>query len=200
MFTGLIEEQGRVIRVDITDPGCRRLRIQTSKLPHLALGASVAVNGVCQTVIASGPDWFAVDTLEQSLGKTNLGLLSTGDAVNLERAMAGDSRFDGHIVQGHGECRVAITRWHQQGTNWYLGVRIPQEKLHLCIPEGSICLDGISLTISSIRGDEVVCNVIPHTREHTTLAHRRVGDQMNLETDLVGRYIARLAEVRGGLR
>ncbi|MHC6202346.1 riboflavin synthase, partial [Breznakiellaceae bacterium SP9] len=159
------------------------------------LGDSISIDGVCQTVTEiNSPEkgTFAVDTLGESLKKTTLGSLRSGTAVNLERALRPDSRMGGHFVQGHIACTVRIRDFRTTGNNVYLAVEIPEPQLRYCVPEGSIALDGISLTIADISGNVLTLNIIPATLKATSLGHKKTGDRMNLETDIIGRYVERL--------
>lgn len=194
MFTGLIEEVGAVARVQRAG-NSQTVEVQCrTVLEGLKPGDSVALDGACQTVTAVRQDSFAVETLAVSLAKTNLGEYRVGRRVNLERALLPTSRLGGHFVQGHVEATAPITRISKDGANVYLAVRLEPSLLRLCIPEGSIALDGISLTIAAITGDTLTVNVIPTTWRETTLQERRIGDRLNVETDMIGRYIARLMD------
>jgi len=133
-----------------------------------------------------------VDTLAESLKKTTLGSFRAGNPVNLERALRPDSRMGGHIVQGHVTCTVRIQALQATGNNVYLAVEIPEDQLRYCVPEGSIALDGISLTIARISGNVVTVNIIPATIKTTSLGYKQSGGLMNLETDIIGRYVERL--------
>jgi len=135
---------------------------------------------------------FSVFTLAVSLKKTTLGSLSVGDLVNLERAMRADTRMGGHLVQGHITCSVPIRELSSGGGNVYLVVEVPEEPMRCCVPEGSIALHGISLTIAKISGNLLTVNIIPVTFERTNLCHKKTGDRINLETDIIGRYVERL--------
>ena len=192
MFTGIVEEVGRVY--SISNEGDKaRLVIQAKRvLEGICLGDSINIDGVCQTVTYFDSTMFAVDTLGESLKKTTLGKLRAGSPVNLERALRPDSRMGGHFVQGHIACTVRIQSLRTSGNNVYLAVEIPEEHIRYCVPEGSIALDGISLTIAHISGNVATQNIIPATLKATSLGHKQSGDLMNLETDIIGRYVERL--------
>jgi len=191
MFTGIIEEVG-VVSALYRESDRARLVIRAEKvLEGTKYGDSINVEGACQTVAELGADSFTVFTLAESLRKTNLGELRAGSKVNLERAMTPDSRMGGHMVQGHVSAVVPIRELSRTGSNVYLSVEIPDEFLRLCVPEGSISLDGMSLTIAKISGSLVTVNIIPVTIESTTLKYKKAGDKMNLETDIIGRYVER---------
>ena len=192
MFTGIVEEVGRIYSINNLG-GKARLVVQAKLvLEGVRFGDSINIDGVCQTVTAFDAQTFAVDTLAESLKKTTLGGLKKGSPVNLERALRADSRMGGHIVQGHVACTVRIHALRATGNNVYLAVEIPQEHLRYCVPEGSIALDGISLTIANISGNIVTVNIIPATLQATSLGSKKTGDLMNLETDIIGRYVERL--------
>ena len=191
MFTGIIEEVGVVTALN-RESGKMRLVIGAKNiLEGTRYGDSVNVEGVCQTVAELGENSFTVFTLAESLKKTTLGELRAGRQVNLERAMRPDSRMGGHIVQGHVSAAVPIRELARTGGNVYLSVEIPDAFLRLCVPEGSITLDGISLTVAKISGSLITVNIIPVTFEGTTLKNKKPGDRMNLETDIIGRYVER---------
>ena len=191
MFTGLIEEVGTVAALN-RESGRARLVIRAGKvLEGTKYGDSINVEGVCQTVAELGDGSFTVFTLAESLKKSTLGELGVGGKVNLERAMRPDSRMGGHMVQGHVSAAVPIRELSRADNNVYLSVEVPSSLLRLCVPEGSIALDGMSLTIAKISGPLVTVNIIPVTFEGTTLRYKKAGDNMNLETDIIGRYVER---------
>jgi riboflavin synthase len=200
MFTGIVEEVGRMESVS---KGSESLTVTVTArkiLDDLGIGDSVAVDGVCQTVTRLGGTSFTFDTLAVSLKKTTLSRAVRGRPVNLERAVLPLTRMGGHFVQGHVQSRCTITAIRKTGNNVYLTVRLPQSQLHYCIAEGSIALDGISLTIAEIEDPLVTVNIIPQTFKETTLAWKKPGDQMNLETDLLGRYVERLLGAGSGAK
>ena len=191
MFTGIIEELGVITALN-RESGRARLVVRAEKvLEGTRYGDSINIEGVCQTVSELTENSFAVFTLAESLKKTTLGELRVGSRVNLERAMRPDSRMGGHMVQGHVSSAVPIRELSRTDNNVYLSVEVPEEFLRLCVPEGSIALDGMSLTVARISGSLITVNIIPVTFEGTTLKYKNVGDKMNLETDIIGRYVER---------
>ncbi|MDR0513496.1 MAG: riboflavin synthase [Treponema sp.] len=191
MFTGIVEEVGTVSAITHVS-GRARLVIQAEKvLEQTKYGDSINVEGACQTVAELSANTFTVFTLAESLKKTTLGLLRAGSKVNLERAMLPTTRMGGHMVQGHVSAAVPIRELSKTANNVYLAVEVPEELLRLCVPEGSVALDGISLTIAKISGSIITVNVIPVTIEDTSLKYKKPGDKMNLETDIIGRYVER---------
>jgi len=205
MFTGIIEEVGVVAAVN-RESGRARLVVRAGKvLEGTRYGDSINIEGVCQTVAEIGDGSFTVFTLAESLKKTTLGELRVGSCVNLERAMTPNSRMGGHMVQGHVSTTVPIRELSRTGSNVYLSVELPEEFIRLCVPEGSVALDGMSLTIAKISGSLITVNIIPVTYEGTTLQYKKVGDKMNLETDIIGRYVERylapfVSQSQGGER
>jgi riboflavin synthase len=195
MFTGIVEEVGRVSSVSNLGDKARLVIQAELVLEGICLGASINIDGVCQTVAAIDSPTkgtFTVDTLAESLKKTTLGALRPGSPVNLERALRADSRMGGHFVQGHITCTARIQSLRTTGNNVYLTVEIPDEQLRYCVREGSIALDGISLTIAQLSGNAATMNIIPATLKATSLGNKQAGDLMNLETDIIGRYVERL--------
>jgi riboflavin synthase len=185
MFTGIVEELGTVRSRD----GGRFEFNAKTVTEGVALGDSIACNGVCLTVVAYGDDWFAVDVVDESLSRSNLGSLVIGDPVNFERPVRVSDRLGGHIVQGHvdgvGTLRHAAPD---------LSVSCGPELLKYMVEKGSVTIDGISLTIVSVDDGGFTVAVIPHTMEVTTLGARKPGDQVNLEVDVVAKYVERLLE------
>jgi riboflavin synthase len=198
MFTGLVEAMGEVAALQATAGG-RRLTIGAPALAGaLAVGDSVAVNGCCLTVIAGGADSFDVEAVPETLRRTTIGTLNQGDRVNLERAMRLDGRLDGHLVQGHVDAVGVVRDARNEGAGRRVAIEAPAELRAFLAPKGSIAVDGISLTIASAEGDRFEVALIPHTLEHTTAKSYRAGSRVNLEVDLIARYVARRLEVGGG--
>lgn len=198
MFTGLVEATCSVISL-IPRGESARLCLRVGPMAdELTLGESVAVNGCCLTVthcnIADQSASF--DLLMQTLHVTSLGDLQTGSIVNLERAMALGTRFGGHLVQGHVDATVRILDWSQHGQDHRLEVELPPEQRGLIIPKGSICLDGISLTAAEVTVKSVVCWIIPHTHQVTNLLTKRAGDRINVEFDMLGKYVRELLKAQ----
>ena len=195
MFTGIVEHMGRV--VEMGDNGHdKRMVIAAQGLGETPVGASVAVNGVCLTVVATDGDSAALDVIPETLDRTNLGSLGPGEPVNVERAMPGSGRFDGHLVQGHvdGTGRVVAIAQGKGGT--VMTIHPDSRLLRHIVEKGSITVDGVSLTVASASDDQFTVALIPHTLENTTLGLRKAGDVVNLETDVIARYVERLLEER----
>lgn len=196
MFTGIIEELGEVVAIEAAGDSSRitvRGEVATSDATH---GASIAVNGVCLTVTDPGPKGGAVtfDVMAESLDRSALGDLGPGHRVNLERAMVLGERLDGHLVQGHVDGVATITerRRDQQGERWEeVRLAIPGELAPFVVEKGSICLDGVSLTLTAVGDDHVEVALIPTTMELTTLGHKGAGDRVNVEVDVIGKYVQR---------
>ncbi len=195
MFTGLVEALGTVISLESKGEQAR-LTLALPFAADLALGDSLAVNGCCLTVAELAPDGTAFDLLAQTLRITSLGDLTTGSTVNLERAMMVGDRFGGHFVQGHVDGTGHVTCLETSGQDHIVGVTLPPEIHSLCIDKGSLTLDGISLTIAELVPDGALFWITPHTWEHTHLQHARLGQAMNLEVDLLAKYVDKLLAAR----
>lgn len=192
MFTGIVEEIGNVRHV-ISGSVSGEIQIGAEKvLQGTKIGDSIAVNGVCLTVTRLLREGFAADVMPETLRRTNLGRLGCGDPVNLERAMAADGRFGGHIVSGHIDGIGTIQEKRPEGNAIWVTVKAPSEILALIVEKGSIAIDGISLTVAGVREDCFQVSVIPHTGEETILLKKKTGDQVNLENDIVGKYVEKL--------
>ncbi len=183
MFTGIVEELGRVAALDGA-----RLRLSAHEvLADVTMGASIAVNGCCLTVVAWGSDWWEADVSDETFRRTSLGDLSTGDPVNLERPVRLEDRLGGHLVQGHVDAVGHVVDGVPD-----LRVRMPEHLLRYVVEKGSITVDGVSLTVVDVLDDGFTVAVIPHTSEVTTLGARRPGDAVNLEVDVMAKYAERL--------
>ena len=188
MFTGLIEEQGRVL----TPPRNGKLSLAASKVTEgLALGDSIAVNGVCLTVSAFSGQRFTADVMPETLHRSNLGELRTGSLVNLERALPATGRFGGHFVSGHIDGVGSLLSVRPEGNALIFSIRAAPELLRSIVEKGSVAIDGISLTVVEVTETLFSVSVIPHTAAVTTLAGKRPGDRLNLETDMIGKYVLR---------
>jgi riboflavin synthase len=196
MFTGLIEATGRVERVTPTDRG-RALRIVTELGRELSLGESVAVNGVCLTVIERDDEHFAVDVSPETLRVTTVGEWVAGRVVNLERSLRAGDRFGGHFVQGHVDAIGRIRAWRDEGEFRRLELELPDQVTPHVISRGSIAVDGISLTVAELGTRDIAIQIVPFTLAHTSLRMAREGDAVNLEADMIGKYVARQIELRG---
>jgi riboflavin synthase len=194
MFTGIIEELGTVASLDARATGAR-LRINCALvLNDLTEGASISVNGVCLTALDIDKNSFAADLAPETLSRSNLGDLSAGSRVNLERPVTPATRLSGHIVQGHVDATAEITALDELGDgNWWLKVRVPQSLDKYMVHKGSISIDGISLTIAALdEGPIVGITIIPHTITHTTLGSARVGSKVNIEVDVLAKHVEKL--------
>jgi len=184
MFTGIVEEVGRVVKADEG-----RLRIEATFAASLLPGQSVCINGACLTVTAAHAETFGVTAVQETLRKTTLGLLRPGSRVNLERAMPANGRFEGHIVQGHvdGTCRIEAVQ--REGENRLYTFESPPNFLPYLIPRGSITLDGISLTLAHVAPPRFTVAIIPFTHMHTTARDWQQGTRTNMECDAIGKYV-----------
>lgn len=192
MFTGIVEEMGTVRRLNQSPNRCE-LELSAAKvLEGTQIGDSIAVNGVCLTVIRMDKDHFTADVMPETLRRSNLGQLKTGSKVNLERAMAADGRFGGHIVSGHvdGTGRIVEVK-KDDNAIWYTIQAIPQLMRYI-VEKGSVTIDGISLTVAKVAEDNFSISAIPHTVSQTVLKDKKVGAVVNLETDIIGKYVEKL--------
>lgn len=188
MFTGLVEEQGQVLRVDQGTHG-RRIEIGCSLvLDDVQVDHSIAVNGVCLTVIAYTASSFTVDVIEETLRKTTIGLLDVGSPVNLERAMQLGARLGGHIVLGHVDTTGTVDDISAVDLDWNVWISFPAEYRRYLIPVGSICLNGVSLTVAELEPTRFKVSIIPHTLRVTNIGALAVGDRVNLEFDVLAKY------------
>jgi len=196
MFTGLIESVGELASLDTIDAGYR-LRIATGIGTDLRLGESIAVNGVCLTVVESGAGTFAAEIGPETAKVTSLGNLQPGSRVNLERAMRADGRFGGHMVLGHVDGTGTIESIRPEADFWWVTVSFPAGLAPYVIHRGSIAIDGISLTIARLEEAALDVQIVPFTWTHTNLYTRRPGERVNLECDMVGKYVLRAMELMG---
>lgn len=189
MFTGIIEEIGQITSIQATADAIA-LTVQASKvLEDVQLGDSIAVNGVCLTVTTFTSKSFTADVMPETIDATSLRSLKRGSVVNLERAMAANGRFGGHIVSGHVDGVGTLLRKTPKGNAVYVDIQLPKELAAQCIHKGSICIDGISLTIFNVTDTSVTVSLIPHTYAETILSKKQVGDIVNIECDLFGKYV-----------
>jgi riboflavin synthase len=193
MFTGIIQSVGRIARLEPRG-GDVRLTVDTGSLDlsDVQLGDSIAVGGVCLTAVTLDAKGFAADVSNESLSLTTLGKLKPGDGVNLEKALRLADRLGGHLVSGHVDGVGKVVSIVPDGRSQRWGFEVPPSIARYIAAKGSICIDGTSLTVNEVQGNRFGVNLIPHTVEHTTFASRRVGDGVNLEVDVVARYIERL--------
>jgi riboflavin synthase len=193
MFTGIITDIGTVRAV--TKAGDTRFEIVTSyDLASVDMGASIACNGCCLTVIEKGKDWFAIQASAETLSKTTLGGWKQGTRINLERALRIGDELGGHIVSGHVDGLGEVVSITPEGDSKRFRFRVSHELARFIAPKGSVAIDGTSLTVNEVEGDEFGVNIIPHTKQVTTWGAIRGGDRVNLEIDTLARYVARLAE------
>ncbi len=197
MFTGIVEELAQIKTIVSKKQGIRYTVAAKTVMDDLEAGDSISINGVCLTVIDRAKDSFSMDLVEETLNKSNLGELKVGDCVNLERSMKVSDRFGGHIVQGHVETLGVILEKQMKDDEAVISVGLDPEWMRYCIPKGSITLDGISLTIAAINGNIVEVSLIPYTLENTTLGIKEKSDTLNIETDIIGKYIDRLLTFDG---
>jgi len=201
MFTGIVEEMGSVKTLR-REAGAARLAVSASTvLEGTALGDSICVNGVCLTVVEMGKAEFSADVALETLKVTNLGELRVGQQVNLERALQLSSRVGGHLVTGHVDAVGRIKEKKQEGNSWRIFIETPETALRYIIKKGSVAVDGISLTVADADRTGFSIAMIPHTAKLTTLGYKTAGDSVNLETDIIGKYVERLlaGRVEGGL-
>ena len=197
MFTGIVEELAQIKTIKPKTHGIRYTIAAKTVMDDLKIGDSISVNGVCLTIVDKEKDSFSMDLVEETLNKSNLGELKVEDYVNLERAMKVSDRFGGHIVQGHVETLGVILEKQMKDDEAVISVGLDPEWMRYCIPKGSITLDGVSLTISAINGNIVEIALIPYTLENTTLGIKEKSDTLNIETDIIGKYIDRLLTFDG---
>lgn len=220
MFTGIVEHVGRIeafeeraskrgtlgqsaFGKDSIDSALNgtaqssRLRVNAGPLAaSLALSNSIAVNGCCLTVVEISGETFAADLSSETLRRTSFGEIKPGTRVNLERPLRAGKEFGGHFMQGHVDGIGRVTRWEAEGANWWLGVRVPRELARYVAMKGSISIDGISLTVANFAGDTVEAAIIPFTYANTNLQSLRVDDAVNLEADILAKYVERILEAR----
>ncbi len=196
MFTGIVEELGLVKSIEIAST-FGRLKIEASKVTEdTKIGDSIAVNGACLTVVDSGSREFSFDLAEETIRRTNLSQLNRGDRVNLERSLKSDGRFSGHFVSGHIDEAGLIKERFQDAENLGLQIEISGEIMPYLVDKGSICVDGVSLTVVDIGNNFFTVSIIPQTKKSTTLGWKNSGKSVNIEVDILGKYIHRFAAAR----
>jgi riboflavin synthase len=196
MFTGLIEAIGEVAEIKPT-PGGFRLRLTTAIAPEVAAGDSLAVNGVCLTAVSSDADGIHADISPETARVSGLGSLRRGARVNLERPLRADARLGGHFVQGHVDATGTLEDIRAEGDSFWLTIRFPTLLAPYIVRKGSIAVDGISLTVAGVDDRHFDVQIIPYTWEHTNLHLAKQGDVVNLECDILGKYVVRVAELAG---
>ena len=200
MFTGLVEEQGHIAGIEERSPGRRFWIAAAQVLEGAAIGDSIAVNGVCLTAVAVEPSRFAVEAVPETLARTTLGALVSGDPVNLERPLTLAQRLGGHLVQGHVDGVGEVVSVANEGDGCRVRLRVPAELRRFVAEKGSLTVDGVSLTVAAVTDDGCEIAYIPHTLAVTTSGTYQSGRRVNLEVDLLARYLARLLEDAGSSR
>lgn len=190
MFTGIVESVGVISDVKLTGVGVE-LTIQCD-YKDLVEGESISLNGVCLTVRDCGPGWFTVAAVVTTTGRTTIGSWTPAKRINLERAMRADSRFGGHIVQGHVDAAGEVTKIERKDDAVLIDIDLPPGLSQTLVLHGSVTVDGVSLTVNSLNGDKLQISIIEYTWSHTTLADLKEGDQVQVETDLIGKYVQRI--------
>jgi len=197
MFSGLIADLGHLSTISAGSDGAR-LEIETSLAGSIEPGDSVAVNGACLTATSVGEGRFTADAMNQTLGLTSLGSLQPGDPANLELALRAGDRLGGHIVQGHVDGVGEVVSSEVEGFSTRLRIRLPEELRRFVIPQGSITIEGVSLTVAEATGDWIEVALIPETRERTSLSTLAAGSPVNVECDVIARYVERMVSPYGG--
>jgi len=191
MFTGIVTDLGKIRAIE--KRGDTRIEIETSyDTDDIDIGASIACSGPCLTVIEKGAGWFAIEASAETLDKTALGDWAVGTTVNLERAMRIGDELGGHIVSGHVDAVARIADMQPEGDSIRFTFETPGEFSRYIAPKGSVCLDGVSLTVNEVQGNNFGVNIISHTQGETTFGSRKVGDRINMEIDTIARYVARI--------
>lgn len=196
MFTGIIEALGKVEKIEKEGSNVH-FTFSSPISDELKIDQSVSHNGVCLTVVALSPQQHTLTAIQETLDKSNLGELKMGDEVNLERAMVAGSRLDGHMVQGHVDTTGLCTKVEELDGSWYYHFEYKPTPEHLLVDKGSICINGVSLTVVQAEGRQFSVAIIPYTYEHTTFKHLQAGNRVNLEFDVIGKYIAKYMAVYG---
>lgn len=194
MFTGLVEEKGILEDKLPTGDGFQFTIIAKKIMNDLEIGSSIAVNGCCLTVVEKTDKSFSVDTIEETLKKTNLGVLKQGDLVNLERPLRADSRLGGHFVLGHIDTVGRVESVKELSNSHWMTISLKEEFKHYLIYVGSIAIDGVSMTVAELKGNTFSVGIIPHTWKETIFADKKNGDTVNLEFDVLGKYVERIME------
>jgi len=194
MFTGLISDVGQVRAVEARAGGARIVIDTAFDIADIAIGASIACCGACMTVVEKGNGWFAIDASAESLARTTLGDWVAGRRVNLERALRLGDELGGHMVSGHVDAVAEIIARRPDGESLRFTIAVPESFARYVAPKGSVALDGVSLTVNEVEGRQFGVNIIPHTAANTNFGALKAGDRVNLEVDLIARYVARLVQ------
>ena len=196
MFTGIIEHLGTVESLTADSNGGSLTIHAPTVAKNLAVSNSIAVNGCCLTVVALNDDWFSADLSGETLRKTAIGEWKSGTRVNLEQPMTAGKEFGGHFVLGHVDTAGRVVRLEAEGENWWYGLEVPESFTCYIVPQGSVSIDGISLTVARWDGRVAEIAIIPFTYEHTNVRNKKIGDAVNLEGDVLGKYVERYLEAR----
>jgi riboflavin synthase len=194
MFTGLVEEKGNLKEKIKTGDGYRFKFVAVKVMEDLKIGSSISVNGCCLTVVEKDNNTFAVDTIEETLKKTNLGSLSKGDNVNLERPLKADDRLGGHFVLGHIDTTGIVEDVKELSNSHFMRIKFPEAFKKYLIYVGSVAIDGVSMTVAELTGNTFSVGIIPHTWQETVFSDKKTGDSVNLEFDVLGKYVERIME------
>jgi riboflavin synthase len=200
MFTGIIEHVGIVESLKLHPDGGRLRILAPDVAPQLAIANSIAVNGCCLTVVELDAERFSADLSGETIRKTSIGEWKPGTRVNLEHPMTAGKEFGGHFVLGHIDTIGRVTRLEPEGENWWFGVEVPETFAKYVVPQGSVAIDGISLTVARWNGSIAEIAIIPFTYEHTNVRDKKIGDAVNLEGDVLGKYVERYLEARSGAK
>jgi riboflavin synthase len=196
VFTGIIEHLGTVDSVKLHADGGRLTIHAPTVAPHLAVSKSIAVNGCCLTIVSLEGERFSADLSVETIEKTTIAEWKPGTRVNLEQPMTAGKEFGGHFVLGHVDTTGRVARLDPEGENWWYGIEVPQSFAKYIVPKGSIAIDGVSLTVAGWNGREAETAIIPFTYEHTNIRAKKIGDAVNLEGDILGKYVERYMETR----
>lgn len=191
MFTGIVSETGEVKAAKSLNGGGMEFKIASSFAGSCHIDESIAINGACHTVTAFDDDTFTVQSVEETLRKTTMGDLESGVQVNLERSMTLQQGIEGHLVQGHVDTTGAISAMEKEETGWLITIEYPDEFKNMIVGRGSITVEGISLTVAREEGNNFTMAIIPYTWDHTNLQYKKVGDSVNLEFDVIGKYVVK---------
>ncbi len=191
MFTGIIEEVGKVTEIKSLNGGGQETKIACSFAHTCHIDESISINGACHTVTAFDDETFTVQSVEETLRKTSLGELKPGVGVNLERSLTMDKGLEGHMVQGHVDTTGTVSGIEKEETGWLMTIEYPEEFTNMIVGRGSIGMEGISMTVAREKDNEFTVAIIPYTWEHTNLIDKKIGDPINLEFDVIGKYVVK---------
>ncbi|MBD3617301.1 MAG: riboflavin synthase [Gracilimonas sp.] len=191
MFTGIVQEVGKVVDIKSLNAGGQEMKIACSFADSCHEDESISINGACHTVTAFDKKTFTVQSVEETLRKTSLGALEQGSPVNLERSLSLQGGIEGHLVQGHVDIAGIVTEIEKEKTGWLLTIEYPEEFKNMIVGRGSVTIEGISMTVARDTGNSFVVAIIPYTWNHTNLKDKSVGDAVNLEFDIIGKYVVK---------